>query len=92
MPLMMPMMFDSYEEWNHVRQEINPILEANLKAKGFIVLTWTDLGWIYFFTKQAMRTPADLMGMKLAASHTETKTIDIFKWAASTPCRYRSWT
>jgi len=83
--LMMPMMFDSYEEWNYVREEINPILEANLKAKGFVVLTWTDLGWIYFFTKQAMRTPTDLAGMRLAASHTETKTIDIFKWAGFNP-------
>ena len=83
--LMLPMMFDSYEEWDHVRQEINPILEATLKEKGFIVLTWTDLGWVYFFTKQAMRTPADLAGMKLAASHTEIKTIDIFKWAGFNP-------
>ena len=33
--LMLPMMFDSYEEWDYVRQEINLILEANLKEKGF---------------------------------------------------------
>jgi len=83
--LMLPMMFDSYDEWDHVRQEINPILEANLKEKGFIVLAWTDLGWVYFFTKEPMRTPADLAGMKLAASHSETETIDIFKWAGFNP-------
>ena len=83
--LMLPMMFDSYDEWDHVRKELNPILEANLKQKGFIVLTWTDLGWVYFFTKEAMRTPADLAGMKLAASHSETETIDIFKWAGFNP-------
>ena len=83
--LMLPMMFESYEEWDYVRNEINPILEKNLAEKGFIVLTWSDVGWVYFFTKAPMRTPIDLAGMKLAGSHTETRTIDIFKWAGFNP-------
>jgi TRAP-type C4-dicarboxylate transport system substrate-binding protein len=32
-----------------------------------------------------MKTPADLRGMKLAGSHTESRTIDIFKWAGFNP-------
>lgn len=83
--LMLPMMFESYEEWDYVRNEINPILAKNLAEKGFIVLTWSDVGWVYFFTKSPMRTPSDLAAMKLAGSHTETRTIDIFKWAGFNP-------
>ena len=83
--LMLPMMFESYEEWDYVRKEVNPILEKNLAEKGFVVLTWSDIGWVYFFTKTPMRTPIDLAGMKLAGSHTETRTIDIFKWAGFNP-------
>ena len=83
--LMLPMMFESYEEWDYVRKAVNPILEKNLAEKGFIVLTWSDVGWVYFFTKAPMRTPIDLVGMKLAGSHTETRTIDIFKWAGFNP-------
>ncbi len=83
--LMLPMMFESYEEWDYVRNEVNPILEKNLAEKGFIVLTWSDVGWVYFFTKAPMRTPIELAGMKLAGSHTETRTIDIFKWAGFNP-------
>ena len=83
--LTLPMMFDSYEEWNHVREQVNPLLEERLAEKGFIVLAWSDLGWVYFFTKSPMRTPSDLGNMKLAGSHTETRTIDIFKWAGFNP-------
>ena len=83
--LMLPMMFESYEEWDYVRKAVNPILEKNLADKGFIVLTWSDVGWVYFFTKAPMRTPTDLAGMKLAGSHTETRTIDIFKWVGFNP-------
>ncbi|HJS75458.1 MAG TPA: TRAP transporter substrate-binding protein DctP [Vicinamibacteria bacterium] len=83
--LMLPMMFASYEEWDHVRQKVNPLLEEKLKEKGFVVLAWSDVGWVYFFTKKPMKTPSDLRGMKLAGSHTESRTIDIFKWAGFNP-------
>jgi TRAP-type C4-dicarboxylate transport system substrate-binding protein len=83
--LMLPMMFSSYEEWDYVRQRVNPLLEEKLKEKGFAVLAWSDVGWVYFFTKSPMRTPSDLRAMKLAGSHTESRTIDIFKWAGFNP-------
>jgi TRAP-type C4-dicarboxylate transport system substrate-binding protein len=83
--LMLPMMFASYDEWDHVRERVNPLLQEKLKEKGFVVLAWSDVGWVYFFTKSPMRSPADLMGMKLAGSHTESRTIDIFKWAGFNP-------
>ncbi len=83
--LMLPMMFSSYEEWDYVRQSVNPLLERKLEEKGFVVLAWSDVGWVYFFTKTPMRTPSDLKAMKLAGSHTESRTIDIFKWAGFNP-------
>ena len=83
--LMLPMMFESYEEWDYVRRTVNPILEEKLMERGFIVLAWSDVGWVYFFTKKPMKTPADLTTMKLAGSHTESRTIDIFKWAGFNP-------
>ena len=83
--VMLPMMFESYEEWDYVRQKINPILEAKLKESGFIVLTWSDAGWVYFFTTEPMRRPEDLQAMKLAGSATESSTVDILKWAGFNP-------
>lgn len=83
--LMLPMMFASYDEWDYVRLRVNPLLEEKLKEKGFVVLAWSDVGWVYFFTKSPMRSPADLRRMKLAGSHTESRTLEIFKWAGFNP-------
>lgn len=83
--VMLPMMFESYEEWDYVRQKINPILEEKLAEKGFMVLTWSDAGWVYFFSNQAMRTPSELKQMRLAGSLSESSTVDIFKWAGFNP-------
>jgi TRAP-type C4-dicarboxylate transport system substrate-binding protein len=83
--VMLPMMFESYEEWDYVRQKINPILEEKLAENGFVVLAWSDAGWVYFFSNQPMRTPAELKSMKLAGSVSESSTVDIFKWAGFNP-------
>lgn len=83
--IMLPLMFESYPEWDFVRQKVNPILEEKLKERGFVVLAWSDVGWLYFFTKQPMRRPVDLQQMRLAGSATESTTIDIFKWAGFNP-------
>jgi TRAP-type C4-dicarboxylate transport system substrate-binding protein len=83
--VMLPMMFESYEEWDYVRQKINPILEEKLAENGFIVLAWSDAGWVYFFCNQPLRTPAELRQMKLAASLSESRTVDIYKWAGFNP-------
>lgn len=83
--VMLPMMFESYEEWDYVRQKINPILEEKLAENGFIVLAWSDAGWAYFFCNQPMRTPGELKQMKLAASLSESRTVDIYKWAGFNP-------
>ena len=83
--VMLPMMFEDYAEWDYVRQKINPILEENLAENGFFVLAWSDAGWVYFFSNQPMRTPAELKQMKLAASLSESRTVDIYKWAGFNP-------
>ncbi len=83
--VMLPMMFENYEEWDYVRQKINPILEEKLAENGFIVLAWSDAGWVYFFSNQPMRTPDELKQMRLAGSLSESSTVDIFKWAGFNP-------
>lgn len=83
--VMLPMMFESYEEWDYVRQRINPILEHKLEENGFIVLTWSDAGWVYFFTNEPMRRPDELKNMRLAGSVSEPMTVDIFKWSGFNP-------
>lgn len=63
--LQIPMLIDSYEEYDYIRERIAPRLEALLEKRGFITLHWSDVGWVHFFTKTPVRTPAELRRLKL---------------------------
>ncbi len=60
-----PLAFASYEELDYVQSRIAKTLEAALKAKGIIVLSWGDAGWVHFFTKSPVQHPDDLRKQKL---------------------------
>jgi TRAP-type C4-dicarboxylate transport system substrate-binding protein len=53
----MPMMFRSWDEVDHVREQLRPELEAKLAAKGFVVLMWGEAGWVQFFTREPITHP-----------------------------------
>lgn len=53
----MPMMFRSWEEVDHVRDQLRPLLEEKLAAKGFVVLFWGEAGWVQFFTRERITLP-----------------------------------
>jgi TRAP-type C4-dicarboxylate transport system substrate-binding protein len=61
----MPMMFNDLDEFDYVSEKIRPKLEQKMKEKGFIVLFWTDVGFVRFFTKEPALTPSDLQKLKL---------------------------
>jgi len=60
-----PLAFTSNEEMEYVRNGIAKQLESLLAAKGFRVLTWAEVGWVHFFTKEPVATPDDLRKQKL---------------------------
>lgn len=61
----MPMMLKSFEEVDHIGAKLQPSLEAMLEEKGFVVLFWTDAGWVQYFSKTLVRTPDDMRKMKM---------------------------
>lgn len=63
--LQLPMLVDSYDDLDRVRAALEPRLEAAMAKEGFIVLNWSEVGWVQFFTKTRAKTPADLKKMKL---------------------------
>lgn len=62
---MLPKMFRSWEEVDYVREQIRPLLEQRLRAKGFEVLCWADAGWVQFFSKEPATRPEDYKRMKM---------------------------
>lgn len=83
--LQIPMMFNSYEELDDVREKIAPQLEAALEAKGFHVLNWGDAGWVMFFAKEPFSLPADLKRMKLFVWAGDSSAVDLWKSAGFNP-------
>jgi TRAP-type C4-dicarboxylate transport system substrate-binding protein len=63
--LNIPLLFETYDELDYVRDRIAPELERRLETRGYQVLNWSDAGWVYFFTKTPVRTPDDLRGLRL---------------------------
>lgn len=63
--LNIPLLFDSYEQLDYVRERISPEVEKRFEKRGFKILAWAEAGWVYFFTKRAVRTPDDLRQLRL---------------------------
>jgi TRAP-type transport system periplasmic protein len=54
-----PFMIDSYQEYDYVHEKIRPRLEEAVRKKGYQVLQWGEVGFVYLFSTQPFRTPAD---------------------------------
>ena len=63
--LNVPLLFTSYGELDYVRSRIAPKLERLLENRDFKVLSWSDAGWVYFFSKSPVRSPEDLRSVRL---------------------------
>ena len=64
MAVQLPMMFDSYEEMDAVMAGMAPTFDKALEEDGFVTLTWSDGGWIHFFTREPAVSVADVQGVK----------------------------
>ena len=61
----MPFTYHSLEEAAKVRAKIEPELEKRLEQKGFLLLGWTDGGWVRFFSKSPAATPDEFRKLRL---------------------------
>ena len=80
-----PMMFDTYEELDRVRDKLAPRLEQAFEAQGFVVLNWGDAGWIRFFSKEPARTPDDIRRMKLFIAADDAETLELYRAFGAKP-------
>ena len=80
-----PMGFRDLDAVDYVGQKLQPLLEAKLLKKGFVVLFWSDAGWVRFFSKQPVTTPEDLKKLKLFAWAGNADTLSLYKSAGFNP-------
>lgn len=81
----MPLMFNSLEEVDYVTQKLRPMLEKRMLDKGYIVLFWTDSGWVRFFSKSPVVHPDDLRRLKLFTWAGNTHEYDLWKASGFNP-------
>jgi TRAP-type C4-dicarboxylate transport system substrate-binding protein len=77
--LQIPMMLDSYEELDFVRDKIAARLEKGLAERGFIVLNWADAGWVHFFTKKPAMHPDEIRKLRLCVLQGDNSTYELYK-------------
>jgi TRAP-type C4-dicarboxylate transport system substrate-binding protein len=74
-----PMMLDSYEELDYVRDRIGLRLERMFEERGYVVLNWSDAGWVHFFSKKPVAIPDDLRNLKLLTSAGDPETEKLYR-------------
>jgi len=77
--LQIPLMFDSYDELDYVVERIAPRLEQLVEKRGFKILSWSDAGWVHFFTKKPAATVDDLRALKMLTSAGDPETEKLYK-------------
>jgi TRAP-type C4-dicarboxylate transport system substrate-binding protein len=80
-----PMGFRDYAEVDYVGEKLQPMLEARLAEKGFVVLFWSDAGWVRFFSKERVTWPDDLKKLKLFTWAGNPDQVTIYKDAGFNP-------
>jgi TRAP-type C4-dicarboxylate transport system substrate-binding protein len=83
--LQIPMMIESYEELDYVRDRVAPRLEKLLDEKGYVVLNWGDAGWVHFFTKTPARRLDDIRKMKLFTMAGDADALELYQSAGFRP-------
>src|SRR5450755_336606 len=77
--LQIPMMLDSWEELDYVRDKISARLEKGMAQRGFIVLNWGDAGSVHFFTKKPVSHPDEIRGLRLCVLQGDNTTFELYK-------------
>ena len=80
-----PLAYANYEELDCVLEQMGPQLEKQLEAKGSILLGWSDAGWAHFFTKEPVRTPADMKKLKMFVWAGDDQYVELWKKAGFNP-------
>src|SRR3989442_8657879 len=81
----MPKVYRTLDEVDYIATKLQPLLEKRMEAKGFIVLFWSDTGFVRFFSKQPVVAPDDLRRTKLFVAASRPAELDIYRFVGCNP-------
>jgi TRAP-type C4-dicarboxylate transport system substrate-binding protein len=62
--LELPLLLNSYDELDYVREQLDSELRKIFENKGLVILAWADLGPIHIFSTKPLRTHKDMTKAK----------------------------
>ncbi len=77
--LILPLFIRSDEELEHLFLKMGGRFESIVMEKGFVVVAWQQIGWVYVFAKRPVSDPESLMAMRLALPIADTAFQQIWK-------------
>jgi TRAP-type transport system periplasmic protein len=63
--LNLPLLFKDYNDIDYVSAKMNPFFEREFARKGFTVLGWPEVGFVYIYTKQKVESINDFKKVKM---------------------------
>ncbi|GHU21361.1 hypothetical protein FACS1894164_01550 [Spirochaetia bacterium] len=79
MTLSVPFLLKDDTELDFVLDAIGADLEVRIIKQGFFPVAWAKSGWVQFFSKSPVWSPADLRKLKVATAPESPKLTDTFK-------------
>lgn len=61
----LPFLVRSYEEVDHLRKNLYPLFYESYEKKGFVLLAWAEVGFIYFYSRDKIASIQDMKKMKM---------------------------
>ncbi len=61
----LPFMFRSVEEVERAHEVLDPIFERRVRERGFEILGWAEVGFVYLFSQEPVRSVEDVRPMKM---------------------------
>jgi len=80
-----PFFFETDAEQQAVQTKLTPVLAARLNAKGYQLVCWGTGGWIQLFSKQPLKTLADVKKSKLYVNKDDEESLRWFVSAGFKP-------
>ncbi len=63
--LELPFLYRDKDEIDYILTELTDHFDQAFREKGFVLLGWVDVGYVYFYSNTPLRTMADLQGAKV---------------------------
>ena len=74
-----PLIFQTYQDIDKVKNALLPDLKNKMDGQGFKLFNLNDFGWVYWFSAEEISVPKDLMDAKIYTTAGDYVTVELFK-------------